>query len=105
MRLPVVQPERPYILVPPVHRLNLFLPPQLLRHLGRSHAQRQQNKKDRNNQPHEHKALLTRASVFAILSHSNLLIAPATAASADYYSPDPPPEWSSPRSTQPYTFA
>jgi hypothetical protein len=57
--LPVVQPNRPHILVPPAHRFHFLLSPQLLRHLGRGHAQRQQNKKNRNNQPHQHEALLT----------------------------------------------
>jgi hypothetical protein len=57
-KLPVVQPDRPHILIPPVHRLDLALAPQRLRHLGRGHAQRQQNKKYRNDQAHQHEALL-----------------------------------------------
>jgi hypothetical protein len=56
--LPVVQPNRPHILVSPVYGLHLALPPQLLRHLGRGHTQSQQNKKYRNNQPNQHEALL-----------------------------------------------
>jgi hypothetical protein len=58
LELLVVQPDRPHILVPPVHRLHLALPPQRLRHLGRGHAQRQQNKKYRDDQTHQHEALL-----------------------------------------------
>jgi hypothetical protein len=42
-----------------VYRLHLALPPQLLRYFRRRHAQRQQNQKNRNNQPHQHEALLT----------------------------------------------
>ncbi len=57
-KLLVVQPDRPHILVPPVHRLDLALASQLMRHLGRSHAQRKQNKKNRNDQTHQHEALL-----------------------------------------------
>jgi hypothetical protein len=56
--LPVVQPDRPHVLVPAVHGFYLALPPQLLRHLGRGYTQRQQNKKYRHNEPHQHEALL-----------------------------------------------
>jgi hypothetical protein len=57
-KLPVVQPDRPHILVAPVHCLHLALPPQLLRHLWRGYTQSQQNKKYRDNQTHQHEALL-----------------------------------------------
>jgi hypothetical protein len=32
-----------------------------MRHLGRSHAQRKQNQKNRDDQPHQHEVLLTLA--------------------------------------------
>jgi hypothetical protein len=58
IRLPVVQPDRAHILVPPVDCLHLALSPQPFRYLRRSHAQHQQNQKNRDNQPHQHEALL-----------------------------------------------
>jgi hypothetical protein len=57
--LPDIDLDGAHILVAAMHGLDLTLPLQLLRHLGRGDTQHQQNKEDCNDQPHEHEALLT----------------------------------------------
>jgi hypothetical protein len=57
----VVELNRPDILIPPVHRLHLTLPPQIARHRRRRHPQHQQDDEDRNHQPQQQETLLTLA--------------------------------------------
>jgi hypothetical protein len=59
--LEVEHPDRPDILIPPVHRLHLALPPQIPRHLRGRHPQHQQDQKDRNHQSQQQETLLTLA--------------------------------------------
>jgi hypothetical protein len=105
--LPDIDLDGAYILVAAMHGLDLTLPLQLLRHLGRGNAEHQQNKKDCNDQTHEHETLLTVRTMGAIraptrikatmpkpeadLLHLQSLNAPTMVTSADYYSPYPPP--------------
>lgn len=55
-----------------MHGLDLTLPLQLLRHLGRGDTQHQQNKKDRNDQADEHKALLTVRTAGTIRAYTRI---------------------------------